>query len=276
MGRDSERLDSVHDALKQGMYQDAIHVASLALQDELESEEMSFLMDALLAAAAGLSDNSTEELKAYTLVAEIGDALSDEDIYKVAVQLKVNSALFNKGVVLAQLGRWEEAIAVYDDLVSRTGGSREIGLRESAVRALFNKGASLSGHQHFEEAISVYDELVGRFASDTEPTLSEAVGKALINKGIALAELNRLSEAVAVLDEVVSRWGDSNDPILRERASKALLNKASALIQLSDSSEALATYDEILWRFGEDADPLLQEQVEIARYNKEALEAAAN
>ena len=163
MGRDSERLDSVHDALKQGMYQDAIHVASLALQDELEPEEMSFLMDALLAAAAGLSDDSTEELKAYTLVAEIGDALPDEDVYKVAVQLKVNSALFNKGVVLAQLGRWEEAIAVYDDLVSRTGGSREIGLRESAVRALFNKGASLSGHQRFEEAISVYDELVGRF-----------------------------------------------------------------------------------------------------------------
>ncbi len=276
MGRGNERLDSVHDALEQGLYQDAIRVASLALEEELEPEELSFLLDALLAAAAGLSDGSNEELKAYTLVAEIGDALPDEDIYKAAVQLKVNSALFNKGVVLAQLGRWEQAIAVYDDLVRRTGGSRDIGLRESAVRALFNKGASLSGHQHFEEAISVYDELVSRFAADSEPTLSEAVGKALINKGIALAELNRFSEAVAVLDEVVSRWGDSNDPILRERASKALLNKASALIQLSAAKEAMAAYDEILSRFGNDADPLLQEQVAIARLRKEALGHNAN
>jgi len=276
MGREGKPLDSVHEALTQGQFRDAINVASLALSEELTSEELSFLMDALLAAAAGLSDSSKEELQAYNFVVEIGDALPEEDVYKVAVQLKVHSALFNKGVVLAQLGRWEEAVVVYDDLVSRTGGAPELGLRESAVRALFNKGASLAGHLHFEEAINVYDELVDRFAADSEPTLSEAVGKALINKGIALAELDRLAEAISVLDEVVSRWGDSRDPILRERASKALLNKASALIQLSDRRQAIATYEEIELRFGDDADPLLREQVEIARYRRESMETNLN
>jgi tetratricopeptide (TPR) repeat protein len=276
MGREGKPLDKVHEALKRGQYRDAINMTSLALQSELEPEQLSYLMDALLAAAAGLSDNSAEELQAYSFVVEIGDALPDEDVYRVAVQLKVNSALFNKGVVLAQLGRMEEATAIYDELLSRTGTARHLGLRESAVRGLFNKGASLGGRQRFEEAITVYDELVGRFSADPEPTFSEAVGKALINKGIALAELDRLSEAIAVLDDVVSRWGDSRDPILRERASKALLNKASALLQLSDRAEALATYEEIVSRFGDDADPMLMEQVEMARYRKENLESRLN
>lgn len=276
MGREGKPLDKVHEALKRGQYRDAINMTSLALQSELEPGQLSYLMDALLAAAAGLSDSSAEELQAYSFVVEIGDALPDEDVYRVAVQLKVNSALFNKGVVLAQLGRMEEATAIYDELLSRTGTARHLGLRESAVRGLFNKGASLGGRQRFEEAITVYDELVGRFSADPEPTFSEAVGKALINKGIALAELDRLSEAIAVLDDVVSRWGDSRDPILRERASKALLNKASALLQLSDRAEALATYEEIVLRFGDDADPMLMEQVEMARYRKENLESRLN
>jgi tetratricopeptide (TPR) repeat protein len=276
MGSVEKALDRVHTALKKSNYRKAITAASRVSQDALKPEQRSHLMDALLAAAASLSDGSDAEIDAYDQVTQLGDTLSEEDVYKIAAQLKVNSALFNKGVVLAQRGDWRQAITVYDDLVSRSGGAPDLGLRENAVRALFNKGASLATQKRLEEAIAVYDELVERFASSSEPTLSEAVGKALINKGIALAELERLSEAIDVLDEVVLRWGESADPSLRERTSKALLNKASALQQLNDYTLALATYEEILLRFGEESDPVLQQQVEIARYRMEDLESSLN
>jgi hypothetical protein len=39
-------------------------------------------------------------------------------------------ALVNKGVTLGALGRGEEAIAVYDDVVARFGAAGELPLRE--------------------------------------------------------------------------------------------------------------------------------------------------
>lgn len=265
-------LSQVDEALRQSQYRDAISAATAVVRRRLGHEQLSYLMDAMIAAAAGLADYSDDELRAYDLVVNIGDALSRERIYQATAQLRVNSALFNKGVVLAQLGRADEAIAVYDELVSRAGGSRELGLRENAVRALFNKGARLARLDRLEEAIAVWDELVSRYADDPEPSMSEAVGKAMVNKGIALAELNRQAEAIAVLDEVVSRWGEAGDPVLRVRAARALLNKGSALIQMGHRELALSTYADLIKRFGKYKEPALREQVASARVRKEALE----
>ncbi|UCC72132.1 MAG: tetratricopeptide repeat protein [Gemmatimonadota bacterium] len=265
-------LDRVHDAVRRSQFRDAISAASAVPATELGREQLSNLMDAMLSAAAGLSDGSIDELAAYDLVVRLGNRLSRNDVYRPAVELRVNCALFNKGVVLAQLGRAEEAIAVYDDLVNRTGGSRQLGLRENAVRALFNKGASLSGMHRYEEALAVYDELVGTYSNETTPVMNEAVGKAMINKGIALAELNRLAEAVGVLDEVVKRWSDATDPVLRERAAKAMLNKAAAMIQLGQDGVALKVYEAIETLYGRDKAPNVRKQVAVARTRKEALE----
>jgi tetratricopeptide (TPR) repeat protein len=265
-------LDRVHDAVERSEFRDAISAASAVPASDLGREQLSHLMDAMLTAAAGLADNSIDELTAYDLVVRLGDRLARNDAYRPAVELRINAALFNKGVVLAHLGRAEEAIAVYDDLVGRSGGSRRLGLRENAVRALFNKGASLAGLERRQEAIAVYDELVKRFSGDDEPSMNEAVGKAMVNKGIALAELNRLAEAVGVLDEVVKRWREAKDPVLRERAAKAMLNKASALVQLGHTVMALETYDEVVQFYGGDRSTNVREQVAIAKIRKEALE----
>jgi tetratricopeptide (TPR) repeat protein len=272
MAHSDNPLDRVHDAVRRTRFRDAISAASAVPTTELGREQLSQLMDAMLTAAAGLSDGSIDELAAYDLVVRLGDRIPRDDTYRPAVELRVFSALFNKGVVLAQMGRADEAIAVYDDLVGRTGGSRQLGLRENAVRALFNKGASLAGLHRHEEAVGVYDELVGTFSGEPGTVMSEAVGKAMVNKGIALAELNRLPEAVGVLDEVVTRWSESTDPVLRERAAKALLNKAAALIQMGQEGVALKVYETIEKLYGRDKAPNVREQVAVARVRREVLE----
>lgn len=269
-------MEQVLSALRESRYQQAVAAAVKILIIDLEAQQLSQLMDAMLAASVGLSDSPNTELQAYDLIIEAGTLLSDHPTYGAAAELRINSALFNKGVALAQLGRWQEAIAAYDDLVRRTGGSPVLGLRETAVRALFNKGASLSGHQRYEEAIAVYDDLVRLYADAPEPSLREAVAKALINKGIALAELDRPVEALSVLDEVVARWDNSRDPVLQVRAARALVNRAAALIKLGESAAALDTYNEVLIRFGDESQPSLREWLRVARLGKEALQQALN
>ncbi len=273
---DGAPLDRVLSALRGSRYREAVDAAWELYGEDLEPGQFSQLMDAMMAAAVGLADEPDAELRAYDLIAVIGERLDDDVTYSAAAELRVNSALFNKGVVLTGMGRWEEAIDAYDALVRRTGGSHVLGLRENAVRALFNKGASLAGHDRYEEAIAVYDELVGRFSDDPEPSLREAVAKALVNKGIALAALDRPTEALAVLDEVVSQWDNSRDPVLQERAARALINRAAALLKLDQPDEALATYEEVLTRFGDEPRPMLREWLMVARRGKEMLQQRLN
>ena len=83
---------------------------------------------------------------------------------------EVARALVNKGVTLGQLGRNEEAIAVYDDVVGRFGIATEL---PQVARALVNKGFALGQLDHSEEAIAVYDDVVGRFGTATELPLRE-------------------------------------------------------------------------------------------------------
>jgi hypothetical protein len=74
-----EPLELVHQALRRSDYGRAITVASSISTHELSPEEISHLMDLLLASAAGLADNSPLELQAYILVIEMGDLLSSQD-----------------------------------------------------------------------------------------------------------------------------------------------------------------------------------------------------
>jgi tetratricopeptide (TPR) repeat protein len=87
-------------------------------------------------------------------------------------------ALVGKGVMLGELGRREEAIAVYDDIVGRFGAASETALREGVARALVNKGSALGELGRREEAIAVYDDVVGRFGTASEPTLREVIDRA--------------------------------------------------------------------------------------------------
>jgi len=55
---------------------------------------------------------------------------------------QVALALVNEGVRLGQLGRNEEAIAVYDQVVTRFGDATEPALRDQVATALSHAAAS--------------------------------------------------------------------------------------------------------------------------------------
>jgi tetratricopeptide (TPR) repeat protein len=134
----------------------------------------------------------------------------------------VARALVNKGVRLGELGRLEEEIAAFDEVVVRFGGAAEPGLRELVARALFDRGVRLGELGRLEEAIAAFDEVVVRFGGAAEPCLREQVAGALLGKGAALDDLGESAEAITVYDEVVQRLGEAAEPLLREIAGLGL------------------------------------------------------
>ncbi|MEA2819711.1 MAG: hypothetical protein QOJ86_1715 [Bradyrhizobium sp.] len=184
------------------------------------------------------------------------------------LQRKGARALINKGVILGQLGRSDEQIAVYDDLVSRFGAASEIELCELVARALVNKGLTLSQHNRSDEAIAAYDDVIGRFETENETVLREQIAVALVSKGVVLSRNGRGNEAISVYDDVVGRFGTESEPIFREQVASALVNKGIALDELRRGDEAIVVYDDVVGRFGAASDPALRERVASALVNK--------
>ena len=90
-----------------------------------------------------------------------------EDDTEVDVEI-VASALLNKGITLAQLGRKEEALDACQEVVNRFGECSSPEILESVVAALFCKGVDLAALNRPEEALAAYDEVASRLGeSDT-------------------------------------------------------------------------------------------------------------
>ena len=69
-------LERVRQAIQHSQYRDAITVTAKLPPRELHDDQAQPLIDCLLVAAAGLQDDSEDEVTAYNLVVGIGDALA--------------------------------------------------------------------------------------------------------------------------------------------------------------------------------------------------------
>ncbi len=176
--------------------------------------------------------------------------------------------LFRKSVALAKMGRFEQAIPVYNELLDRFGEATEITLREQVAMAILNKGIALAKMGKLEEAILVYDDLLGCFEGATELFLRELVAEAMVDKGAALGERGRSEEQIAVYDEVLVRFGQATELPLRQQVARAMVNKGVSLENMGKSEEEIAVYDEVLQRFGEATELFLREAVAKAMVNK--------
>ena len=125
---------------------------------------------------------------------------------ELSLKEPVARALYNKGVVLSQVGQWEESVKSYDEVIGKFGGESELSLKEQVARALYNKGVALCQLKHEVEAIGVYDEVNRKFGGESELSLKEQVARALYNKGITLCQLGYWKESSGVFEEVIRRF----------------------------------------------------------------------
>ncbi len=217
-------------------------------------------------------------------------------------------ALFNKGVALGSLGRTQEAMAAYDDLLRRFAGIRggstgglvrpkwmkadpepestnlqQVQVREQVAWTLFNKGVSLGTLSRIQEALATYDELLGRFSQSRELDVQEPVARAMINRGVLESALQeQMARAPASQGQTLGTLGSTHDPSgFFDQATDPVQHTATtaqpsqgvqALVAkgmaLGSTKEAIAIYDDVVGHFGRTTDPSVRKHVAEALINK--------
>jgi tetratricopeptide (TPR) repeat protein len=160
---------------------------------------------------------------------------------------------YNRGTVLSELGRHQEALGSYD---------RALELCSDYPRALYNRGDALKELERFDEALASYDRALvflpenvdllnnranvladrgrhGEALSSYEKilTLQPNNAEALNNCGNALAELKRYDEALARYEKALA---------LRPKDAGTHYNRGTVLAELGRHEEALESYERAL------------------------------
>ena len=172
--------------------------------------------------------------------------------------------LLGKALTLAEGGRFQEAVAIWDEVVRKFGESDAPAELEQVSMALVNKGKALGRLGKVEEALAVLDDVVRRFGVDDGEGRPLAVATALAGKGAMLSNLNRHTEALVAWNEVARRFGRSRVSELEALVVNALIGTAVALNTLNRPGEALEACDEVLKRVGKRSSPELHGELAAA------------
>ncbi|MYA89878.1 MAG: tetratricopeptide repeat protein, partial [Boseongicola sp. SB0662_bin_57] len=169
-----------------------------------------------------------------------------------------------KALALAEGGRLEDAVAIWDEVIRRFGGSDAPAELEQVSLALVNMGQALGRMGRSEEALATLDDAVLRFGGDDGQNQPLAVATALMSKGVLLRDLNRHADALVAWEEAARRFRGSKVPALEAVVASALVGTAIALIELNRHVEALEACDEVLERFGKIGSPGHHGEVAVA------------
>jgi tetratricopeptide (TPR) repeat protein len=174
----------------------------------------------------------------------------------------------NYGVVLSELGRGADAVAVYQRVVDDHGDDPSPGVRGQVAKALINRGCLLGELGRGEDELALYQRVVDDYGDDPNPAVRERVAKALFNRGVALGALGRGEDELAVYQRMVDDYGDDPSPVLRELGAKALFNWGHRLGALGRGEDAVAVYQRVVDDYGDDPSPALRAQVAKALVNR--------
>jgi len=133
-----------------------------------------------------------------------------------SVEYGDSDAWCDRGIALSELGRFDEALQVYD---------KAIELYPDDYNARCGKAMTLFNLNHFEEALQVFDNAI---------ELCTVCFDSWCGKGLSLYKLGRCEEALQCYDKGLELCPDCFD---------AWCDKAAALRKLGRHDEALQAYD---------------------------------
>lgn len=192
----------------------------------------------------------------------------------------VAGAIGMRGEALSRLGRNDEALECFEEVVRRFGERRESPFVSVVFRARLDRGGLLSRLGRLEEAARDADRVLERTGRGDLPTWRRQFAEASFLKAAVLrnregADNRSLAEAAALCDRVVERLRGDADEQSPKRIRDALLLKSDLLAfagRPDDALAALERVDEMApdepdgWGWGDDrladavrADALFQE-----------------
>jgi tetratricopeptide (TPR) repeat protein len=190
-----DRFSSEDSAEQRGLVNDALHDRARIFARLGSNAEAIVLLDSLL---GRLEEPPTDEQRTV-------------ERWKV---------LATKSGALVGEGRYEEALALADELLDDLGDPDAPDLRDAAAFALNTKIAALYALDREYEAEFAFTELVSRFPTEAlqlyefnlgDVKRPERLAAGLVAKAKVLEELGRDEEARSTLGEAIVRFGSSDD-----------------------------------------------------------------
>lgn len=160
--------------------------------------------------------------------------------------------LLHAGEALSALGQFEDAISLYDPLITQFADADLQATRESCAQGWVKKALILDALGRQEEAIVVYEQMLAKFGdAEGGPDLDVAIVRAMTGLGFCLGKLDRSDEAIAAFDRAIDRFDLAGDPDLIAAIATSLLGKAQQLEGKGRLDEALSTHAALASRVGE-------------------------
>jgi tetratricopeptide (TPR) repeat protein len=94
----------------------------------------------------------------------------------------VAGSLEGKGVALAALGRFAEAISTYDRVIDRFADTVDPTILETVAKARRHKGLALARLDQIDEAVRTWDDLAVRFGDAPARAVRAELARALVDK----------------------------------------------------------------------------------------------
>jgi tetratricopeptide (TPR) repeat protein len=136
------------------------------------------------------------------------------------------TALKDKAVTLGLLGRNDEALALFGQIIERHHRSDDIEVRAAVDKSLCNKAVLLNEGGRKDEAIRLYDEVANRNMGRPDIKSRRSLAESFLCKA-SIVQSKGTDEALAdaiTCYGLVSRTRDkSDDPVLTELAARSLL-----------------------------------------------------
>ena len=196
-----------------------------------------------------------------------------------AIAPDIYEAWYNKGVILGNLDRHDEAVSAFDEAINIKP--------DELNRALYyNKGVSLEALDRPEEAIDAFDQAIiikpddyeawyckgisldslgnsveSLDAYDKVTTIKPDHEEAWNNKGIVLGSMNKFEEALASLDKAVKINPDDHE---------AWHNKGVVLDNLNRQKEAIEAFDHAIKSKPDVYETWYQKGIVLCKLNRHA------
>ncbi|MBI5569877.1 MAG: tetratricopeptide repeat protein [Desulfomonile tiedjei] len=177
------------------------------------------------------------------------------------VREDVASGMYNKGIVLSNLGRDEDALAAYEEVIKVYGEDKPPRVRKVVAKGMLSKGRLLGKLGRHKDALAALEGLDTRYRNDEWPENLENLAELLILKGLVLGGMGRGKEELEAYEELVARFWDDDAPEVRELAAEGMLLKGLALNRLGHDKEELEAFEELVARFWDDKAPEVRELV---------------
>lgn len=150
----------------------------------------------------------------------------------------IAAALFNKATVHRLASATDDAVKLFDEIVTRFGASDDRQLQLHVCKALYNKGIALQAAQRWTQAIAAFNQVITVCKDSPDSGIRERVALSMGAKAVSFLELKQADEAAGSLAQLVTAFDGSPEPTIQQAIGEAVWQFPALLLRLKPAAHA--------------------------------------